>query len=275
MRLEKQYFKILEQEPGLIGLYKHCELAGRICYRSEDKIDDESYKKMLNIFYQNKHYSPLAHGTVYLRLSNFDYDNFIDHLSNLSINGIDGYTWFNNPMWTRTNNDEYFVYITTNYRVIVEMGLEGYLNSFMTPPTEFHTKRYSVLIRTNIGVTRELNRHASGLAINEESTRYCNYTRDKFGNEITFIDTPDINDVIIESYKEVENKYNTLIKNGYKPQQARRILPLGTATTVLYTGFSDEWKHVFELRTSNAAHPDVVEIMTQIQHEFKNRKYID
>lgn len=66
MRLIKPSFEIIEQEPGIEGMFKHIEKAARVCYRSEDKITDDSYKKMIELLENKGHYSPFAHGTVYL-----------------------------------------------------------------------------------------------------------------------------------------------------------------------------------------------------------------
>ena len=71
-----------------------------------------------------------------------------------------------------------------------------------------------------------------------------------------------------------EEGYLDLLNSGITAQNARGLLPLDTATTVFYTGFIDEWKHIFDLRTSNAAHPEVRRLMIPLQEEFKNRNYI-
>ena len=116
----------------------------------------------------------------------------------------------------------------------------------------------------------------------QQSTRYCAYNKDKFGGEVTFIkplwlDNAEEDQVnrYLNFLSEGEEGYMNLLSTGITAQNARGLLPLDTATTVFYTGFVDEWKHVFDLRTSNAAHPEVRRLMIPLQEEFKNRNYIE
>lgn len=124
------------------------------------------------------------------------------------------------------------------------------------------------------------------LSVSEQSTRYCNYSKDKFGVEITFVIpewatnlTPEYNSlehsgldhnelVFLSSLAEAERSYMVMIRGGAKPQEARDVLPLATATTVMYTGFVSDWKHFFELRTSAGAHPDARAIATPLVGKF-------
>jgi thymidylate synthase (FAD) len=117
-------------------------------------------------------------------------------------------------------------------------------------------------------------------SVSEQSTRYCNYSKDKFDGELKCVIPEWLCDLIPEkSYQlfkssEYEYKpeleynfikscctseyfYMDLIKKGCKPQEAREVLPLSTATEVVYTGFEDDWKHFFDLRCSESAHPDI------------------
>lgn len=132
------------------------------------------------------------------------------------------------------------------------------------------------------------------LSISEQSTRYCNYSKDKFGAEITFV-IPEwvkkydyfrcgeeyavdkLNEDVSCWYKlleESEKSYLSLISKGCKPQEARDILPLATATTVMYTAFLSDWEHFFELRTSAGAHPDARAIAIPLMEEFKKLKLL-
>lgn len=124
------------------------------------------------------------------------------------------------------------------------------------------------------------------LSVSEQSTRYCNYSKDKFGVEITYVIpswannlSPEYNDlecsgidhnelVLLDSIKQGERHYMVMMRNGAKPQEARDVLPLATATTVMYTGFVSDWKHFFELRTSNGAHPDARAIAIPLRDKF-------
>lgn len=173
--------------------------------------------------------------------------------------------------------------ITTNYRVIIENGWIDDLN-YTCEPTEYHEKRYTFRLTTSIGVTRELNRHRVN-SIAEQSTRYCNYSKDKFGNELTFcipqwIDEEELSkigpykrvirkkdasltEIWITSLLNDEENYLELINNDWKPQQAREVLPLCTATEIIHTAFASDWKHFFDLRyfgKTGAPHPNMVEL---------------
>lgn len=169
MRLINSSIEIVHQIPDIIGGYKHIEKAARNCYKSEDKISDDSYNRILNILQTNKHYSPLEHFTVYLKAKK-------------SSGIIDFYK--ENP-FSRVNKHKYNYYITTNFRVIVENNRQDDLKYFVQP-TKHHAKRITVKVECSEAIAREANRHRT-FSISQQSTRYCNYASDKFNNEITFV----------------------------------------------------------------------------------------
>lgn len=119
-----------------------------------------------------------------------------------------------------------------------------------------------------------------------ESTRYCNYSKNKFGNELTFIQPcwnthspvpSGYGDTFKEALQKVEWSYNRLIELGWLPQQAATILPKALKTELVITGFVDDWKHLFDLRvkgTTGAPHPQMVELMTPVYEEFKRLGYV-
>ena len=272
-------FEIIEQEPGIEGMFKHIEKAARVCYRSEDKITDNSYKHMLEILENKGHFSPLAHGSVYLSVPTEYMPDFWKIIgSNNS---------FYNTIWTETSIDKsdpkmYWKYYTTNYRVIKELGLEKLLDEYWEEPNELSPKRITVKVITSSAVAKEWNRHATSLAICEESTRYCAYNKDKFGGEIKCIEplwlkeaSSETAGLYINALENAEGAYLDLLSTGITAQNARGVLPKDIATTVYYTGFVDDWKHIFDMRCSNAAHPEIRRIMIPLREEFKNRRYID
>jgi thymidylate synthase (FAD) len=186
--------------------------------------------------------------------------------------------------------------ITTNYRVIIENGWEDDLY-MLTEPTEYHEKRYTFKVNTSIGITREFNRHRVN-SIAEQSTRYCNYSKDKFGGEIPFMQpewynrmTEEQQHSFREMLQEAENNYMILLdkwdnrkpdkrfKTGFKgnpqtPQQAREVLPLSTATEAVYTAFESDWKHFFDLRlrgTTGKPHPNMVELAELMSEQLKKK----
>lgn len=282
MKQVKSSFRIVEQAPTIVGMKKQCEAGGRICYRSEDRTSDDSYKKLLSIFDERHHYSPLAHGTVYMNISKENWAPICDRLNKKFMSEHDkdltAMTWFRNPMWTRMVWCDGYWAITTNYRVIKELELEDIMEKYWCEPTTKHIKRYSVEFECSRGVFDELARHSSCLAICAESTRYCNYDKDKFGKELTYV-YPSWWTEATEVQKEVytkqceaeESAYMALIGLDMQPQQARDLLSLNIRTKCMFTGFPDAWEHVFSLRTTKAAHPDMVEIMKPLSTEFNKR----
>lgn len=179
MKFIDSSFEIIEQQPGMDGLVKHIEKAARICYKSESNTTEDSAQKMVNALIKNQHTAMLEHSTVYLYSKWKDEDE--PHIV---------YEFYqNNPyskvtlIYSKSGISEAF--ITTNYRVIIEAGREFDLD-FMCEPTEYHEKRYTVKFITSIGISRELIRSRK-FSFANESTRYVNYSKGKFGSELTFI----------------------------------------------------------------------------------------
>ena len=178
MRLCKPSYEIWEQPAGLEGIYKMIEKAGRVCYKSEDKITEDSAKSFVDRMVASGHGAMLEHGTVYLKVPK----------DGLLRNFIDGTPSHFNYGWCKTNpimDEDNNVYITTNYRHIIEHKLEDYLK-YLCEPAEFHERRVTVHFVCDRGISHEFVRHRV-FSFAQESTRYCNYSKDKFGGEVTFI----------------------------------------------------------------------------------------
>ena len=305
MKLVNPKFEILEQEPGLDGIYKAIERAGRTCYKSEDKITEDSAKKFVEMIINRGHTSVLEHGTVYLKAPCNMYCGEL-------YNPLDKF--FNNKYSKCVQKDEW-VYATTNYRVLYENNWLDDIK-YLCEPTEHHYKRVCVKFTTDIGVTREANRHRVN-SPSEQSTRYCNYSKDRFNNEITVCTNVDISkDNVLNAYGKwtypeeqgtvdhsafvcmcntigackydqfgivdtwlfanlaAEWSYMRLIKLGWIPQQARRVLPLDLNSELVHTAFVDDWEHFFELRCANDAHPDIKALAIPLKQEFLKRNLL-
>lgn len=306
MKLVKQSFEILEQEIPVRKLddsnesyknryleymYKHIEKCGRTCYKSEDRITEDSAVRFVNGLIKSKHYSVLEHGVIYLtvpqggmfRDGNFTY-----------------VTTYNTPdsrgLYYKRNLVNNVNYITTNYRYIVENKLEEWLK-YLSTPTEYHEKRHTVLLHSCIHVYKDLTRHRK-MSFSIESTRYVNYSKtDKFG-EMKFVLPPwckyispgevywhdgicyrtgatEENNFMgdrswtkpcdgedekewkaelkfIRKLDEDSKTYRELIELGWQAQQAAEILPQGTAADVVMSAFSSDWDFIFKLRTDIA-----------------------
>lgn len=194
-------------------MLKLIERAGRVCYKSEDKITDDSYKQFVKMIVERKHYSVIEH--------------------------VSATVWF----------------------------------------------------QTDRGVTHEFVRHRLA-SYSQESTRYCNYGKGKFGSEITvidkkgyFIERNEDDDIVPDddkpntfdyhawklSIEESEKRYLHLVNNGVPPQIARGVLPNDLKTEIVVTANLREWGHIFKLRTSEAAHPCIRELLLPVLAEFREK----
>ena len=289
MKLIKQSFEILDQQCGLEGIYKQIEISGRTCYKSEDKITEDSAKEFVDRMIKSGHGAMLEHGTVYLAMP-------VETMLPIEANGWGKYTKnpYSKGFKVCNVNGQKRVAITTNFRVLVENGWLDDLQ-YICEPTEYHEKRITVKFITDQGILREFTRHRV-FSFAVESTRYCNYTKDKFSNEVTFIQPNWISDEDIENYhtnfnyfidqdanhiaavdrfmsalKGAEYFYMELIRLGWKPQQARNILPLATKCDMVMTGFVSDWKHFFGLRDAASAHPQAQELAHSLHEAFIQR----
>ena len=207
MRIIKASYEILSPIDGA-AILKHIERCGRVCYKSEDKITDDSAEKFVGMIANNNHASVLEHHSI------------------------------------------------------------------------------SVLFTTDRGVTHEAVRHRIA-SFSQESTRYCNYAKDKFGNEITVIDiekalyldpvTKNLTGqeklaILVawgEAMTDAERHYFKLLELGASPQIARGVLPNSLKTELVITANLREWLHIFSLRTAIAAHPQIREIMIPLLEDFQ------
>lgn len=185
MRLIKPKVEIINQEPGVEGLFKHMELCARTCYKSEDKITEDSARKFINnVIVARGHTAMLEHGTVYLRIPEKSVDGqYVYPAKGKYI--AQKYSIANSRLEGIANNQYLVFYVTTNYRVLLQNGWLDDLQ-YLCEPTEYHTKRITVRFVCDMGVAREFCRHRV-FSFAQESTRYCNYAKDKFGKECTFI----------------------------------------------------------------------------------------
>lgn len=281
MKLIKPSFEIYEQAPGLEGIYEAIERAGRTCYKSK-RPEGQTAKDFVDRMIASQHYAMLEHGTVYLKTpAQYNYDDLIKFYSGNPYSKVFEHKEpYKSKEWKRAG-----FYITTNLRVLVENDRLEDLK-LLCEPTEFHEKRTTVRFTTDRGVSHEFVRHRV-FSFAQESTRYCNYSKDKFGGEITFIIPSWLN---IEEgsygighsfgkgyfyecgenrvYCTAENKeefFKTLnflktlslssqvymsMLNAFEltPQQARQVLPNALKTELVMTGFTSDWRHFFDLR---------------------------
>ena len=272
MKLINSKVEILEPTGYTIDdIYKQIEIAGRTCYKSEDKITPTSAKEFVDRMIKSGHGAMLEHGTVYL-----DIPNSAGNYNLVPFFASNPYS----KVVIKPLNDRVHNYITTNFRVIVENFAEEYIPDvlqYICEPTEFHEKRISVRWTCDRGVSHEFVRHRV-FSFAQESTRYCNYSKDKFGHEITYIQPcwemqKDEEELFLLQLEQAQNAYNALISSGWIPQQARAILPNALKTELVMTGFESDWKHFFELRCDTAAHPDARKLALELYSKLYNKEY--
>ena len=271
------------------------------CYKSENKITSTSAKEFVGRMISSSHCAMLEFGTVYLKYIG----KFYSPLNKYRYNKYSKYKY--NEYGNGEVNVGFVHYVVTNYRVLVENDWLSDLE-FLCPPEEEHEKRVCVRFNVDIGVSREINRHRVD-SIAEQSTRYCNFSKDKFGNEISIVIPSEFTEdeiknneelyksEIAESYSDLhsgriiyeqetrhwkqlewwiwankccELAYMNLIRLGWKPQQARRILPLDLHTELNHCAFVSDWKHFFSLRDDSHAHPDMRALAAPLHKEMRD-----
>lgn len=285
MKLIKQSFEFINQTDfSLVGIKKHIERCARVSYKSENKITDTSYEKFVNMLESRGHDRPLEFGTVYLSRTSQKEDN-MEWLDKYAYNPWSKFSFGNGS--TRINGElRNTVYVTTNYRVIKEHHWEDDLQ-YLCEPTEYHYKRYTIHMILDRGVMDEFRTHV-GLSHLAESTRYVNYSKKKFGSELTFIKPCWLDDeklklygpyhtvirdkspesIFIANLNNVERDYLDLIKLGWTPQQARSVLPLSIKSELISCGFEDVWTNFFYRRDAPDAHPMAQEIAKPMHQKF-------
>lgn len=285
MKLIESKVELIEQQPGLEGMYKQIELAGRTCYKSEDNITEDSAKEFVDRMIKSNHGAMLEHGTVYLEIP-----------EELLVAGFCKYEHNKHSIANYHHGLGYW-FITTNLRVLVENDWLDDLQ-YICEPTEHHEKRITARFTCDRGVSHEIVRHRV-MSFAQESTRYCNYVKDKFGNELTYISPSwlDINKLLplvelankdnkevyrmghdeslsnedramcsfIYDLSNCEHGYMFQTKCGWQAQQARQLLPNALKTEIVVTGFESDWKHFFKLRTAGAAHPDMRKLAVELK----------
>ena len=292
----------------LDAIWKHIARCTRVAYQSTPKNENEdAYEFLKRTIFKGKdvlnepltkedilsmHLSCCEHATVHLKIPMVDIC-------------LGCASRFINQPYSRVKKYDRYCYVVTNIRVLLEnhwMDSLKYIDN--TPNNPYYISRHTICFITDIGASRELNRHRVN-SIVEESTRYCAYDKGKFGNGITVAKLPWIpevdpndeghdynegffndnevfdNNVIEEQYTDnwtavdwffyglqiCDLVYRKTRELGWTAQQAREILPLNTKTQVVHTAFVDDWEHWLALRSSEVSgkvHPMMAELAKQL-----------
>ena len=287
MRLINQSYEICNQTDfSISGIYKHIEKCTRVAYKSEDKITEDSAISFINKLLNMKHLAPMEFGTIHFKIPITLFKTLIEDLI---------YCNLYNKEWLKYKVVDSYIYFTTNYRHwLVMIDKVDYLKDYFTEEdNEYYPKRYTVKLITSRTVSHEVVRHRT-MSFIQESQRFVNYSKAKFNNEITFIKPCWMDDTLIEKALKthpiivdlkpeilfVENLLNSeqdyldLLKLGYKPQQARVVLPNSTKTELYMCGFKEAWEHFFELRDNKIVDPQMYDLAHPMHQEFIDNKYL-
>lgn len=272
MKLIKSSSKIITPTRSIAGMMKHITECGYTCYKTEKEITNDVAAGFVERMINSKHNAMLEHGTVYLGIpadrvhNNKEVSEVVSLLISMHV-------------WTRwyeiVRDDKPYLIIVTNFRVIVENNLQEFMKRWWYVPTDEEAKaRITVRFTIDRGVSHEAVRHKV-MSFAQESTRYCNYLKEKFNSSVTFIQPswikPEDQEEFEEDVKLFEDLYFKWINKGYVAQEARYFLPTGVKTELIITAFADDWQHFFDLRalgTTGAPHPDMKEVAVPLYEEF-------
>ena len=274
MKLINQSYEICNQTDfSISGIYKHIEKCTRVAYKSEDKITENSAASFINKLIIMRHLAPMEFGTVHFKIPTTLFRTFIEDLI---------YCNLYNKEWLKYKVVDNYVYFTTNYRHWLELEKKvSYIREYFdSEDNEYYPKRYTVKLITNRAVSHEVVRHRT-MSFIQESQRFCAYNKDKFNNEVTFIKPcwvvvpMTVEDFTFTGLLEnAEYSYLQLLKKGWKPQQARVVLPNSTKTELYMCGFKDAWEHFFELRDNKIVDPQMYDLVHPMHQGFIDNKYL-
>lgn len=314
-----QLIETIHQEP-----YRAIERIGRLCYKSEDKVTEDSAIKFVTAMYKSNHHAMLEHYHVMLSMSATTYTDFVSVISNADEYMHTNLRKYLNMTYRELTPSVTLCYVSSSFRGFIDVlkvigctgvghALGSTLNNLfpeLFPDYSFDPEideRFSIniipwdvfkgeiqdeewfsdaekdkilskhipitaIFRCDRGVSHELVRHRPA-SFAQESTRYCNYSNDKFNHSVTFIKPcffePGTYQYDAWSYActESEKIYFTLLDLGAKPQEARSVLVNSVKTEIALTATEEEWQHIINLRyhgTTGAPHPQMIEVMKMV-----------
>ena len=300
MKLIEPYVTIIPQADPLI----HIEKIGRTCYKSMSDFTHETSIKFFKGLVKSGHHSVLEHATFIFKVDLINLAQ-AERLSILNSKYLN-WTQTHDPLNSSVNRDR--VFVSGNLRAIKESGCLGLMHTlckvypdmecyfkisgtkslgsyYMSPFTliprtsfissnpnkqEIDAHLYtSIAFLTDRGVTHEMVRHRPA-SYSQESTRYCNYSHEKFGSELEFIKPATFDEwseeqrsTYIKSLEQAESAYMKLTESGLKAQFARGVLPTDIRTRIVMTANHEEWEHFFNLRskgTTGSPHPNMKKV---------------
>lgn len=294
MKVIDSQVETVVQGPGIVGMLKHIELIGRVSHKSEDKIGERTYVKFIEMLRESGHWACFDMGTVYLKVPLFRFGLIHKLLSK--------------SPWTRWTRSGWYYYITTTYRVILQLGLEREMEKYWSEPGPKHYYRATAKFTCSRFIANQIVRHAS-LRPLQESMRYINYGREKFGNIIYILpqwaykngkklglsskgeelwqELLDKGDSVAlgrnAMWEKAESEYMSEISQGLRPEDARGALPLDTKTDIYLCGYLYDWYRpdlmgpeksgFFPLRSATSTQSDLRVLSIELESQFKKLGY--
>ena len=294
MRIQKAKAQFLPSV-GYEDHLKRIEECGRVCYKSEDKITEDSAKGFVEGLIRRGHESVLEHVDYIIQCKGYTFRE--------AVSAIEGLRYLGEDIMIRCTSDRTtgrdilsgnarmwrdFMRAVVKYNFIgrprvfgllegplfdgVRITMEKHPDCWLISKEDLLPGMETLVHRSETarfvvdrGISHEIVRHRKA-SYSQESTRYCNYSAGKFGNEITVISPcfwDEDTDEFLDWYHAMwldEQRYFMLLDKGATPQQARDVLPTSLKTEVIMTTNVMEWQHFFRLRTSPAAHPQMREV---------------
>lgn len=242
---------------------KHIERGGRICYKSEPKGDPEAFvSKLIKL----GHLSVLDHASAFYDHNIITDNKYIYQRSGCSGGNVRALVE-SNEVDTPLSVEHIQAFFQNHSRLTREQELR-------CCKALHHVTVHFV---TNRAIAMQILRHGDGSGRSMESQRYCNYSKGRFGEEITVVEPSfHAKDATWEiASEQAEFFYFRMLKNGLKPEQAREVLPNSTKTEVVFTTRIEHWEHIFKERCPKAADPAMRALMIPLREDFKNRGYIE
>ncbi|MBQ5659310.1 MAG: FAD-dependent thymidylate synthase [Peptococcaceae bacterium] len=304
--------KIIQPEAHILPMtgdvLKHVERCGRIAYKSEDAITEDSHVKFIKHLIQRGHESVLEHGNYVFMVEFFDYQNTKKIYDSLCFEAANELGYSARLRFSGSGKPNERNIISGNIRAwrdfirlcrLAGVEVPKWINNTFCSNIAFHdlsldgkykdgykpAKREDLIPEeqrihwtetahfiTDRSISHELVRHRA-LSPTQESQRYVNYSKGRFGGEITFIEPLWVTDGVLRKLWEAsaendEAEYMALSQYGLQPQQARKVLPNSAKTEVVMTGTIGEWVHFFGLRDADDADPEMRRIAKPLHGEF-------
>lgn len=292
MEYVKNNVKLIDlAEPG-----RKIEYAGRVCYKSQDKISDDSYERFIKGIVNRGHTSVLEHERKMFAIpvgvfcENYAYEEMFEfeHYFNITVNTSGTPSHFfvsgNIRAWYNLLNGEKSIMYQEETKVLKNFLHKDYPYLFELNEDEdvreenilygadaekicdnlSAHKAYTFEIVGSRSFTHQIVRHRT-LSFSQESQRYCNYTAGKFGSSIKVIGS-EVPDGAGHLLNQLEELYFDLIEKGAKPEEARQILPNCTASTIVVTGTLEDWKKFLHLRVDEHAQKEIRRIAETIMN---------